>query len=127
MSFGEGYRRFCSGRKVSTELRPLLAAVYNQVHASLVNLPVLKDALMRLLSFLCEPENRTDANCTAVDLFFAIEDHWDKRWDGLPEEYRVLLDDIGGALHDTVSAPDIAGNFDSTPEQLLERATKLPT
>ena len=103
-----------------------MAAVYNQVHISPVNLVVLKDALTRLCSFLCEPENRTDANCTAVDLFFAVEDHWDRRWDGLPEEYRLLLNDIGGALHDTVSAPDIEQNFDSTPERLLRRAEKLP-
>jgi hypothetical protein len=127
MSFHRGYRQFCSGRRVSKELRPLLAAVYNQVHTSPVNLTVLRDTLIRLMSFLCEPQNRTDANCTAVDMFFAIEDHWDKRWDRLPEEYRMLLDDIGGALHDTVSAPDIAENFDSTPEQLLERAKNLRT
>jgi len=126
MSFHTGYRQFCSSRRVSKELRPALAAVYNQVHASPVNLVLLKDALIRLFSFLCEPQNRTDANCTAVDLFFAIEDHWDKRWDGLSEEYRMLLDDIGGALHDTVSAPDIAENFDSTPECLLARTKKLP-
>jgi hypothetical protein len=32
-----------------------------------------------------------------------------------------VLSDMGGALHDTVSNPEIAENFDSTPELLLDR------
>jgi hypothetical protein len=43
----------------------------------------------------------------------------------LPEGYQDLLGDIGGGLHDTVSAPDVAENFESTPEQLLERLERL--
>jgi hypothetical protein len=49
------------------------------------------------------------------------------RWGNLPEGYRHLLDDIGGALHDTISAPEIAQSLESTPEQLLARAQRLPT
>jgi hypothetical protein len=30
-----------------------------------------------------------------------------------------VLGDIGGALHHTIKAPDVAENVDSTPEQLL--------
>jgi hypothetical protein len=29
---------------------------------------------------------------------------------------------MGGALHDTVQYPDIARNFEATPEQLLQPA-----
>jgi len=29
--------------------------------------------------------------------------------------------DLGGALHDTITDPEIARNFESLPEQLLER------
>lgn len=75
--------------------------------------------------FLCQPEHRTDANCSAVDLFFAVEDYWSVRWEGLPREYRLVLDDIGGALHDTVSNPDVAESFQSTPEQLLDSIRQL--
>ena len=124
-SFEEGYARFCNQRGVSQELRPLLARVYNLIHEVSIDLPTLGESLVVLLSFLCEPENRTDANCRAVDLFFAVDDHWDVRWDTLPEDYKGLLDDMGGALHDTAKALDVAENFASTPEQLLMRARGL--
>jgi hypothetical protein len=45
----------------------------------------------------------------------------------LPEPFVDILADMGSALHDTVSAPLIAANFQSTPEQLLERARRLLT
>jgi hypothetical protein len=32
-----------------------------------------------------------------------------------------VLRDMASALHDTVSAPEVAKNFESTPEQLLNR------
>lgn len=123
--FHEGYSKYCRGRRVSRELRPLLALVYRLIHTSPPDLHALKEALVALMSFLCETANRTDANCRAVDLFFMMDDHWSVRWDGLPEDFRELLDDIGGALHDTVSAPAIAESFASTPEQLRDRATRL--
>jgi hypothetical protein len=50
---------------------------------------------------------------------------WDA--DQLPEPFVDILNDMGSALHDTVSAPLIAANFQSTPEQLLERARRLLT
>jgi hypothetical protein len=124
-NFHEGYLRFCSSKGVSQELKPLLSVVYNQIHATPADLQRLKESLISLISFLCQSEHRTDKNCRAVDIFFAIDDHWNKRWDHLPEEYQHVLDDIGGCLHDTVSYPDIAENFDYTPEQLLERIKRL--
>ena len=119
--FHNGYVRFCSDKHVSAQLRPLLARVYNNIHMPQCYLPELKDSMIALFSFLCDPQNRTSANCRAVDLFFCICDHWETRWENLPKEYQDILDDVGGILHDTVSSPEIAKNFDSTPEQLLER------
>ncbi|MHC4143820.1 MAG: hypothetical protein ACYSUD_03475 [Planctomycetota bacterium] len=124
-NFHEGYSKFCLGRRVSRELRPLLACVYHLIHTSPVELHALKEALVVLMSFLWEAVNRTDANCRAVDLFFLMDDHWGVRWDNLPEDFRELLDDIGGALHDTVSSPAIAEDFASTPEQLRDRSVRL--
>ena len=58
-------------------------------------------------------------------MFFEMEDHWTVRWDNLPDDFRELLDDIGGMVHDTFSAPEIAENFASTVEQLRDRAERL--
>ena len=124
-NFHEGYLRFCSGRDVSRELKPLIAYVYHLIHTSPVDLKALREALIALMSFLCETANRTDANCRAVDLFFEIDDHWGVRWENLPQDFQELLDDIGGALHDTFAAPAIAENFASAPEQLRDRAERL--
>ena len=123
--FNEGFMTFCSRLNISQELKPLLSVVYNQIHSSKVNLQLLKESLINLLLFLSKPENCTNSNCKAVDLFFCVDDHWNKRWDDLPEDYQHILNDIGGCLHDTISNPDIAKNFDSTPKQLLERIEKL--
>ncbi|MDZ4856868.1 MAG: hypothetical protein SGJ26_18775 [Nitrospirota bacterium] len=51
----------------------------------------------------------------------------DETWDDdrLPQVYVDILADMAGALHDTITALDIATNFESTPEQLLERARRL--
>jgi len=43
----------------------------------------------------------------------------------LPDAYVNILADMSGALHDTISAPEIAANFESTPEQLLARVRAL--
>ncbi|MHC4511578.1 MAG: hypothetical protein ACYTAO_21940 [Planctomycetota bacterium] len=123
--FDEGYAKCCRGRRGSEELRLLLARVYDMIHTVPADPLGLKVALVALMSFLCEPQHRNDETCWLVDTFFSVEDHWSRRWEGLPQDYRQLLDDIGGALHDTVRAPTTAHNFGSTPEQLLHRAKRL--
>jgi len=81
----------------------------------------LKPALESLLSFL-SAEGRTDANCCATDAFFsAVEGQWLE----LPDEYRKLLSDLGGVLHDAVHAPHIASTFECLPEQLLDRVRRI--
>jgi hypothetical protein len=107
------------------DLKDLLAQLNFSLCEDPVNLDNIKDSLVCLFSFLCEPKNRTHNNCKAVDLFFCIDNHSDVSWNSLPDDYRQLFDDIGGCLHDTVKAPEIATNFESTPEQLLLRAKKL--
>jgi hypothetical protein len=58
-----------------------------------------------------------------TDYFFA-DDGMDVPQD-LPDEWRQILADLGGALHDTIYAPHIAKHFESLPEQLLERVRAL--
>ena len=47
---------------------------------------------------------RTNANCWAVDLFFANSEGWEKDWaeQDLPEDFHDILAMMGEALHDTV-------------------------
>jgi hypothetical protein len=116
-----------NGETVSPRLRPLLQAVYAQCLAQPHNLVELKRSLEGLLTYLAG-EGRTNANCWAVDLFFCTDTGWERNWaeQKLPEEFHDVLATMGGALHDTVHAPAIAENFDSLPEQLLERVRGIP-
>jgi hypothetical protein len=106
-------------------LEKLAHSVYLEVARKPANVAALKHAMIQLLSYLASPENRTDDNCTAIDTFFCIRDHWETDWHHLLPEFQRILEDMGGALHDTVSSPKIAGDFESTPEQLLERVFEI--
>ena len=115
------------GEPVSSRLRPLLLAVYDELKRQPTNLPTLRGALEELLVFLASPEGRTNANCWAADLFFALGEGWEiEEWD-IPDAYGDILGDMSGALHDTVESPEIAENFESTPEQLLARLRSIPS
>jgi hypothetical protein len=110
------------GEPVSPEMRPLLRAVYLQVLSEPLNEVELKKSLENLLEFLVSV-GRTNANCWAVDLFFALGKGWAKDWGDreLPESFHDVVAMMGEALHDTVEHPEIARNFGCLPEQLLER------
>src|ERR1700733_14468110 len=117
---------FVDEERVSPELAPLLHAAYRLIQDPSPNVAAVHRALEELLLFLSSKRGRTNANCSAADSFFLdIDDEWGDSRSQLPERYQDLLGDIGGCLHDTVSAPEIAENFDSTPEQLLERLESL--
>lgn len=112
---------------VSPEILPLLEELDRRMVDRPWNFPLMKRALVGLLSFLTSAEGRTDANCRAVDLFVTLSmdgNGW-PRWGELPKPFEEVVFDIGGQLHDTFGAPEIAENFESLPEQLLERARKL--
>jgi hypothetical protein len=90
-----------------------------------VNLKNLRSSLIELLEYLSSNEGRNDQNCSDVDKFFTLNDIWLER--NLPDSFHEIFVDISGALHDTISAPDIAKNFFSTPEQLLKRVREINT
>jgi len=122
-SFQQAWKRVAdakNGESVSAELRPLLQQVYEKFVKQPTDLHEIKDSLENLLSYLTTPSGRTAANCVATDLFFCLAD-WGVDWESFPELLTDIIGDMGGALHDTVSHPEIARNFDSLPEQLLER------
>jgi hypothetical protein len=106
-------RRSFEGESVDPALRPLLEAAYETLTSSSAEPSVVKE------------KRRTQANLVATDQFFVSWYEWPSRADFLPEAYRRVIDDMGGFLHDAISAPEIAANFDSTPEALLARVRRL--
>jgi hypothetical protein len=104
-------------RRVSRELEPLLRELYD----AFADPAATRNALERLLSFLAGA-GRTDANCTTTYYFTS---NAEALWQQLPAELRAILDDMGGALQDTVHAENIARTFEATPEQLLERVQRI--
>ncbi|HKR63176.1 MAG TPA: hypothetical protein VJZ00_05535 [Thermoanaerobaculia bacterium] len=105
-------------RRASRELEPLVHDVYDAMHDAMS----LQSALDALLAFLASESGRTDANCSVTHHFI---DATESRWRDVPGELHAILDDMSGALHESIYAPHIARTFESTPEQLLERIRKL--
>jgi len=78
-----------------------------------------------LLVWLNQPENNTDNNCKKIDYFVTKNIITNKLIENLWGDVQAILLDIGGALHDTHTSPEIAENFESTPQKLLERVQKI--
>jgi len=112
---------FKNKETISPQLRQLILDVHNKLIDMAQNTQDIKTSIEYLMTFLASPEGRTNAICEATDLYFCLHNDFGFGWDHLPEELQFILDDIGGQLHDTFTAPEIALNFDSTPEQLLMR------
>jgi hypothetical protein len=113
----------------SPKLRPLLEELHREIERKPADLSGLRASMISLLEFLASPEGRTSANCWMADLFVTHVTMVDHRagedvTGHLPEEHQDVIYDMS-MLHDTFHAPQIAWNFDSTPEQLLERAQAL--
>jgi hypothetical protein len=108
-------------RPVSHRLKTLVYAVYNEATRGDLDLAELRRALDELLQLLTSMNGRTDANCCAVDRFFA---NFEGQWSNLPPDLAAILEDMAGTLHDSIYAPQIAAHFESLPEQLLNRLRK---
>jgi hypothetical protein len=109
----------------SSEIDKLTENVRQLLNEKSTNLGKLQSALEQLLTFLTTSVGRTDANCRTVDSFFMLHAENGFSWDHLPEELQAILDDMSMQLHDTVSSPQVAENFESTPEQLLARLRRI--
>ncbi len=119
MSFESLWTAAVRHRRVSRSLSGLVASVYRDL---LDRSPNLKADLEALLAFLASQHGRTDANCCAVDRFFAQAE---EAWRDLPPPLREVFADISATLHDAIYAPQVAASFDSLPEQLLERVRAI--
>ena len=107
--------------KLGLGLRWRLGDAYEAIVSRPYDPARIAAAVEELLAYLASNEGRTHPNCVAVDHFFCLGEGWERDWEDEPQELTDILADMGGALHDTIKAPDVAENFDSTPEQLLER------
>jgi hypothetical protein len=111
--------------EADSRARELVNAVQSILTQDVPDLMELKYSLINLLGYLSSPNGRTDENCNAINSFFMFDGLWADR--NLPDHFHDIFADMSSALHDTVSAPEIAENFNSTPEQLLKRAKELNT
>ncbi|HUU17627.1 MAG TPA: hypothetical protein VMW72_10795 [Sedimentisphaerales bacterium] len=108
-----------------SELNNLLESIQTEICKNPADIQKIKLKLEKLLVYLCSPNGRIDENCKFVDNYFCFQKNWPEYIKHLPEELYAILCDIGGTLHDTVEDPKIASNFESLPEQLLDRVRKL--
>ncbi len=111
--------------QADSKVQELVKKIQSILGKGRLDLEALKQSLIALLEYLSSYDGRTHANCNAVDSFFMLDDLWVER--NLPDSFHSIFADISGALHDTVTAPEIAENFSSAPEQLLKRARELST
>jgi hypothetical protein len=105
-------------QQADATLQPLMQSARAALFASPLNLAAVKTSLVALFEYLSSLAGRTDANCCAVDTFFCLDD--DLPLERLPDSLQDVFAHMD-ALHDTITAPQIAENFSSTPERLLER------
>jgi hypothetical protein len=78
-----------------------------------------------VLETLSDSALNTHENCVLVDGYVQLdilsEAGIERRVSQLPAALGSIIVDMGMCLHDTHSAPELARNFESTPEQLRER------
>jgi len=85
----------------------------------------IASAIEDVLVWLNKSENNTDSNYKRVDYYVVKNIISNDVYDYLSEDIKEIIFDMGGALHDTHTSPEIAENFESTPQQLLKRVRKL--
>jgi hypothetical protein len=109
---------------VDQRIRDLLAILRRESLTDPLSTKRIRGRVVDILAFLSSADGRTDANCCAVGLALITDDELQSRIELIQSADPVVADvlrDMGGALHDTVSAAEVATNFESTPEQLLQR------
>jgi hypothetical protein len=91
-------------QQADATLQPLMQSARAAIYASPLDVPAVKASLIALLEYLSSPAGRTDANCCAVDGFFYLDDLPLER---LPDSLQDVFAHMD-ALHDTITAPQIA-------------------
>jgi hypothetical protein len=120
--FEEAFQRIAGS--APTSLRPIFREVHDAYASRPPDAVRAKSALVSLFTYLASPDARTHANVCAVERFL-MEDPALTKDTALPPEFVEFILNAD-ALHDTIESPEVAENFESTPEQLLEKARNLP-
>lgn len=107
------------------ELNKLLDQLKDKTLSPNISKEQVLSILEQILEWLNDPLNNTDDNCKKIDYFVAYEIVPQKEFELIPDDLRGILFDLGATLSDTHTAPEVAENFESTPEQLLKRVRKL--
>lgn len=81
--------------------------------------------LKNIIEWLLIPENDRYINYKKISYFVASELLCTEEIEKLPSDIHDILHDIGGSLEDTYTNPEIANNFNSTPQQLLGRIQRI--
>ena len=83
----------------------------------------IKRSCEEVLRLLRRKTSYTSENCRIIDavVLLALENAGEDLKAELPEGLYKVLWDMGGQLHDSIQAREVAQNFASTPEALLAR------
>jgi len=84
----------------------------------------IKSAIAAILLWLNDSDNNTDENCRRISIFIVTQVS-NNVYERLPQDIQEVLFDMGAALYDTHTATQVAENFSSTPQQLLDRIKKM--
>jgi hypothetical protein len=112
---------------IDSQVAVYLRAIHEAVRMHPLPIHDVRHGAARLLQYLASAEGRTDANCRTVDLALMNDEVLWSRIEEIESVDPALADvlrDMSSALHDTIGAPAVATNFDSTPEQLLSRLSR---
>ena len=106
-------------------LQPLVLTLEAGLKEDPVDRGGLKGRVEAVLTYLSGP-GLSEANCKGAALYFIVAKAKGLTRTHLPEDLRAIMDDLAGAMHDAVTAPKSAENFQATPELLLARLARLP-
>lgn len=118
-------------------LNSLLASMDQELQSSVLALadalrqdPVVREglakAMLEVVGYLDGP-GASDAHCRSVAIYFIVAKNAGLDRGHLPADLAAIMNDLAGAMHDAISSPQSASNFQATPAQLVARIQSLLT
>lgn len=111
--------------KSNDMLDTIMCDAYDALNPHNYDERLLAFQLVILLSYLKYASGKDTQDFHRVGRYFLLKSNWKYDWNHTSPEMAEILDDIAGTLHDSVDSPEIAENFESTPDQLLNRLRVL--
>ena len=109
------------------ELRQSVAALVRQLTTKPRGSSSIKHSCEEVLKLLCRKTSYTSENCHIIDVVvrLALEDAGEELQGEISQDLYQVLWDMGGQLHDSIQACEVAENFASTPQALLARLREM--